>query len=173
MAPNLSPPDDLVVMGRIAAPYAVRGWVKVQTFTDALDSLLDYPVWQLGKAGQWRPYPVVEAKVHSQHLIAQLAGVDDRNAAEALQGFEIAVARQERPPAQEGEYYWDELIGLSVLNLAGESLGTVETLLESGAHDILKVVEGPQERLIPFTDPIVREVDAEAGRIVVDWGKDW
>lgn len=160
-------------MGRVAAPYAVRGWIKVQTFTESLDSLLDYPVWYLGKAGKWQAREVVEAKVHSQHLVAQLDGVNDRSAAEALQGHEIAVARQELPPAKEDEYYWDELIGLAVVNLAGESLGKVANLLESGAHDIMKVVAGEEERLIPFTDPIVREVDTEAGRIVVDWGVDW
>jgi 16S rRNA processing protein RimM len=160
-------------MGRIAAPYAVRGWVKLQTFTEYLDGLLDYPVWHLGKAGKWRAYEVVEAKIHSNHLIAQLAGVNDRNAAEALQGHEVAVAREELPAAEEDEYYWDDLIGLEVVNLTGESLGKVKALLETGAHDILKIVDAEQERLIPFTDPIVREVDAEAGRIVVDWGKDW
>jgi 16S rRNA processing protein RimM len=116
---------------------------------------------------------VVEAKIHSNHLIAQLEGVNDRNAAEALQGHEVAVAREELPAAEEDEYYWDDLIGLEVVNLAGESLGKVKTLLETGAHDILKIVDAEQERLIPFTDPIVREVDADAGRIVVDWGKDW
>jgi 16S rRNA processing protein RimM len=99
--------------------------------------------------------------------------VNDRNAAEALQGYEIAVPRAELPPAEEDEYYWDDIIGLEVVNLAGESLGKVAGLLETGAHDILKVAAGEVERLIPFTDPIVREVDTGAGRIVVDWGKDW
>ncbi|MDD5363965.1 MAG: ribosome maturation factor RimM [Gallionellaceae bacterium] len=159
-------------MGRIAAPYAVRGWVKIQTFTEHLDNLLDYPVWYLGKAGKWRTYEVIEAKVHSNHLVAQLAGVDDRNASEALQGMEIAVAREELPPAEEGAYYWDDLVGLTVVNLAGETLGAVAEMLETGAHDIMKVT-GTQERLIPFTDPIVREVDTEARHIVVDWGADW
>lgn len=160
-------------MGRIAAPYAVRGWVKIQTFTEALDSLLDYPVWHLGKAGKWRAYEVVEAKIHSQHLVAQLDGVNDRDASEALQGMEVAVAREELPAAEEDQYYWDDLIGLAVVNLAGEDLGKVAGILESGAHDIMKVMAGEQERLIPFTAPIVQEVDTVAGRIVVDWGFDW
>lgn len=160
-------------MGRIAAPYAVRGWVKVQPYTEYLDSLLDYPVWRLGKAGKWREYAVLEAKVHGQTLLAQLDGVDDRNAAEALQGHEVAVARAELPAAEEGEYYWDDLVGLEVVNLAGESLGRVAEMLETGAHDIMKVVAGDKERLIPFTAPIVGKVDVAAGRVEVDWGKDW
>lgn len=160
-------------MGRVAAPYAVRGWVKVQPFTELLDNLLDYPIWRLGKAGKWREYEVLEAKVHGQFLLVHLDGVDDRNASEALQGHDIAVVRSELPPAEEDEYYWDDLVGLEVVNLAGESLGKVAELLESGAHDIMKVVAGEQQRLIPFTAPIVREVETEAGRIVVDWGADW
>lgn len=160
-------------MGRIAAPYAVRGWVKIQPYTEYLDSLLDYPVWRLGKAGQWREYKVLEAKVHSQSLVAQLDGVADRNAAEALQGYEVAVARTERPAAEADEYYWDDLVGLEVVNLAGESLGKVVEMLETGAHDIMKVVAGERERLIPFTAPIIQAVAIEAGRIEVDWGADW
>lgn len=159
-------------MGRVAAPYAVRGWIKVQTFTEYLDSLLDYPVWWLGKAGKWQSYSIVEAKVHSQSVIAQLEGVNDRNQSEAMVGMEIAVPRAELPAAEEGEYYWDDLVGLTVVNLAGENLGKVEGILETGAHDVLKVV-GDRQRLIPFTNPILSEVDLKAGRILVDWGLDY
>jgi 16S rRNA processing protein RimM len=159
-------------MGRVAAPYAVRGWVKVQPFTEYVDSLLDYPVWQVGKASHWQTYELVEAKVHGQFILAQLKGVDDRSAAEAMQGLEVAVARSELPPAAEDEFYWDDLIGLEVVNLAGASLGKVEGLLETGAHDVLKVV-GDRERLIPFKSPIVGKVDIQAGKIEVDWGFDW
>lgn len=159
-------------MGRVAAPYAVRGWIKVQPFTEYVDNLLDYPVWQVGKANRWQAYELLEAKVHGQFLLAQLKGVDDRTAAEAMQGLEIAVARSELPPAADDEYYWDDLIGLEVVNLTGESLGKVEGLLETGAHDVLRVA-GERERLIPFKAPIVGKVDLEAGKIEVDWGLDW
>lgn len=159
-------------MGRVAAPYAVRGWIKVQTFTQHLDSLLDYPIWHLGKAGKWQAYNVLEAKVHGSSVVAQLAGIDDRNAAEAATGMEIAVAREELPPAEDNEFYWDDLVGLTVVNTQGETLGKVTGLLETGAHDVLKV-SGEKEHLIPFVEAIAREVDLEAGRIVVDWGSDW
>ena len=159
-------------MGRVAAPYAVRGWIKIHTYTEYLDSLLDYPVWWLGKPGNWQPYTVLEGKPHSQFLVAQLEGVDDRNKSEAMVGMEIAVPRDEMPEADEGEYYWDDLIGLTVVNLLGETLGKVKGLIETGAHDVLKV-EGDRERLIPFTDPILQEVDLDSGRILVDWGLDY
>lgn len=160
-------------MGRVVAPYAVRGWIKLQTFTEYLDSLLDYPVWRIGKDGDWRDYRVLDGKVHGQYLMASLEGVGDRSAAEALMGLDVAVLREEMPEAEEDEYYWDDLIGLEVVNLAGEALGRVEGLLETGANDVLQVRDGETERLLPFVDAVVKEVDLEAGRLVVDWGLDY
>ncbi|MCS6786340.1 MAG: ribosome maturation factor RimM [Thiobacillaceae bacterium] len=159
-------------MGRIAAPYGVRGWVKVQPFTEWLDSLLDYPVWRLGRDGVWQTYTVLEGRPHGRHLAVHFEGVDDRDAAERLRGREVAVLRAELPQPEEGEYYWDDLIGLAVLNTAGVELGRVVGLLETGAHDVLRVV-AERERLIPFTAPIVLEVDLAAGVIRVDWELDY
>ena len=159
-------------MGRVAAPYAVKGWIKIQAFTEYLDSLLDYPTWWLGKQGQWRQFTVLEAKVHSQSLIAHLEDLDDRDAAEAITSSEIAVARDEMPPAEDDEYYWSDLIGFQVVNLAGETLGRLEGFLETGAHDVMQV-KGAKDYLIPFTAPIVDRVEREAARVVVDWGLDY
>ncbi len=159
-------------MGRVAAPYAVKGWIKIQAFTEYLDSLLDYPTWWLGKQGQWRQFTVLEAKVHSQSLIAHLEGLDDRDAAEAITSSEIAVARDELPPTDENEFYWSDLIGFQVVNLAGETLGRLEGFLETGAHDVMQV-KGAKDYLIPFTAPIVDRVEREAARVVVDWGLDY
>lgn len=159
-------------MGRIAAPYGVRGWVKVQPYTEWLDSLLDYPLWRLGAKGVWQARELLQGRPHGRHLLVQLAGVEDRDAAERLRGMEIAVARAELPPPAADEYYWDDLIGLEVVNVAGETLGRVEGLLETGAHDVLRVV-AERERLIPFTAPIVVAVDLEAGVIRVDWEADY
>lgn len=164
--------DERVVMGRIAAPYGVKGWIKVQPYTEYLDSLLDYPVWQLGRGGAWRPYRVLDGRPHSRFLLAKLEGVGDRDAAERLRGMDVAVARDELPEPGEDEYYWDDLIGLEVVNASGVRLGRVEGLLETGAHDVLRVV-GERERLIPFTAPIVLEVDPSAGCIRVAWEADY
>lgn len=163
-------------MGRVAAPYAVQGWIKIQPFTEHLDSLMDYGSWWLGhgegrKAG-WREFRLVEGKVHGQTLLARLEGVHDRTAAEALQGLEVAVDRAEFPEAGGDEYYWDDLVGAVVVNTEGVQLGKVEGLLETGAHDVLRVV-GERERLIPFVGAYVREVDQAGKRILVEWGADW
>jgi 16S rRNA processing protein RimM len=126
-------------MGRIVAPYAVKGWIKLQTYTEYLDSLLDYRVWRVGKDGNWRDYRLLDGKVHNEYLLASLEGVNDRDAAEALMGRDVAVLREEMPEADEDEYYWDELIGLDVVNIQGQALGRVVGLLETGANDVLQV----------------------------------
>jgi 16S rRNA processing protein RimM len=159
-------------MGRVAAPFGVKGWVRIQVFTEALDSLLDYPTWWVGREGDWHERQVEEADVHGRTLVARLAGCDDREAAAALAGAQVAVTRDALPEPEAGEYYWRDLQGLRVANLQGEELGTVSHLLETGAHDVL-VVEGDRERLIPFVDAYVVKVDLARGELVVDWGADF
>ena len=159
-------------MGRIAAPFGILGWVKVQPFTEEIDGLLDFPVWNIGRGGQWREVKVLETEAHHKTLVARLDGCNDRDAAAALKGLEIAVARAALPAAADNEYYWSDLIGLEVVNIQGEVLGKVTELLETGANDVL-VVEGERERLLPFIAQVILQVDLEAGRINVDWGADY
>jgi 16S rRNA processing protein RimM len=159
-------------MGRVAAPFGVKGWVRVQVFTEALDSLLDYPTWWVGRDENWREQQVEEADVHGRTLVARLAGCEDREAAAALTGAQIAVPQSELPEPGAGEYYWRDLQGLRVANLQGQELGTVSHLLETGAHGVL-VVKGDRERLIPFVDAYVVKVDLAQGELVVDWGADF
>lgn len=159
-------------MGHVSVPFGVRGWVKIHAYTEFSDSLLDYPAWWLGKNGQWREIAVLDSEVHSKSLVVHLAGCDDRDAAAALRGSEIAVPRNALPEPAENEYYWSDLIGLSVLNTEQQALGKVSELLETGANDVL-VVQGERERLIPFVPHVIREVDLAAGTIRVEWGLDW
>jgi len=165
-------PDDLTVMGHIGVPFGVRGWVKVHAYTEHSDSLLDYPVWWLGRNGQWQEYEVLGCDEHPKALVAHLAGSNDREAAIALRGCEIAVPKKSLPPAAENEYYWADLIGLEVVNTEQQKLGRITSLLETGANDVL-VVQGERERLIPFIAQVVLEVDQAAGTIQVDWGLDY
>jgi len=162
----------MVVMGRVTAPFAVKGWIRVQPFTQAPDGLLAFGQWWLGSGADWTRYQVEEAAVHGRSVIAKLSGCDDREMAMALRGLEIALPRDELPPSAEGEYYWADLQGLRVSNLQAEVLGRVVELLETGANQVL-VVQGDRERLIPFVDGVVAEVDLARGEIVVDWGADF
>ena len=165
-------PDERVIMGRIGAPYGVKGWVHFQPFSEMGDALADHAVWQIGHAGKWTDYTLEDLRPQGKSLVAKLAGIEDRDAAGALRGCEIAVPRSSLPPAGPDEYYWSDLIGLQVVNLQGAALGVVDHLLEAGAHDVL-VVRGERLRMIPFTGGIIGEVDPAAGRIVADWQPDY
>lgn len=164
----------MVVMARIAIPYGVQGWIKIQSFTEYLDSLLDYEDWWLGnQASGWRKCDVEDARMHGKSLIAKFSGCNDRTAAFALKGLDIAVSRDELPPAEEGEYYWSDLVGLKVSNLQQLSFGIIKEVFATGANDVLVVQGENRERLIPFTDDAVKQVDIAAGTMLVDWDADF
>lgn len=168
----------MVVMGRIVAPFGIKGWVKVQPFADDAPDWGEMPEWWLASSDDapedtWKSYALRECKAHGNILVAALEGVDDRNASEALKGMFVGAPRSALPETTEDEFYWADLTGLAVVNTADESLGTVAGLMSTGAHDILQVVDGEVERLIPFVKAYVLEVDKVARLIRVDWQKDW
>ncbi|MDR1889398.1 MAG: ribosome maturation factor RimM [Zoogloeaceae bacterium] len=170
---------DILFPARITGAYGVKGWVKVRVFGDELESWRHIPVWHLTKTedGPRQSREVAECKKHGDGLVVRFADVTDRSAAESLRGFWIGVPRSALPPPAENEFYWDDLIGLTVQNSAGETLGVVEGLLETGAHDVLRVVQatagGETERLLPFVDAVVQHVDLEKRQMLVVWELDW
>lgn len=159
-------------MGRITAPYGVRGWVKLQPYTQQPQGMLGYPVWQVGCEGAWQAQAVEDVRVHGSVVVAKLQGVSDREQAAVLRGQQVAVSREDFPEAAAGEYYWADLVGLKVVNAAGVELGRVAEVFETGANDVL-VVAGERERLLPFIEPVIRQVDVAGGRITVDWDTDY
>lgn len=165
--------SDLVVMGRISGLYGVRGWVKVHSETEPRENIVQYSPWYLRLQDGWREVPLAAGRRHGKGVVAQLAGYDNRDAAAALVGTEVAVRRDQLPPPAAGEYYWADLIGLRVATVDGTDLGIVDHLMETGANDVL-VVRGERERLIPFLpDDVVVEVDLEGGCMRVDWDPDF
>jgi 16S rRNA processing protein RimM len=159
-------------MGRIVAPFGVKGWIKVKIFTETPDSLLDYPRWWLRTREGWQAHVVAEAESVASGLIVRLQGCADRTAAEQVKGKDVGIPRAEFPRAKAEEFYWTDLIGLAVINTHGESLGRIENLLETGANDVL-VVRGERERLIPYIDHVIKSVNLAEGQVVVDWGLDY
>ena len=160
-------------MGRVVAPYGVKGWIKVAPFSAAPDALTRFPRWRIDGPDGWQEAEVAEATVHGANVIARLAGYGDRDSAAKLRGREVGVGREALPAAGQNEYYWADLVGLKVVNGAGEPLGTVTALFSNGAHDVMRVDAEVGERLVPFVAAVVRSVDLAARRIEVDWGLDW
>ena len=158
-----------VVLGRITGLFGVRGWVKVYSYTEPREAVLEYDRWLLSGKDDWREATVAEGQRHGKTIIARIDGYVDRDQAAALIGTEIAVPRTALPEVGKGQYYWSDLEGLRVVHCDGTELGRVAYLLETGANDVM-VVEGEQERLIPFvTDKVVLDVDLDKGEIEVDW----
>lgn len=168
----------MIVLGRITAPFGIKGWVRVHPFADDPAAWAKMRTWWLAPDADavesgWREAPVLTARVHGDAVVAQLDGVSDRDGAEALEKMYVGAPRSSMPPPDAGEYYWADLIGLAVVNEASVSLGKVANLLETGANDVLVVRDGERERLLPFVEHVVREVDIPGRRIRVDWQLDW
>ena len=159
-------------MGRIVGSFGVQGWVKVKSFAEAPDALGTFPTWIVSTREGEREIAVEDFEVHSKGPVAKLAGIGDREAADALRGAEVAVTREELGDAEEGTLFWVDLVGLAVVDEAGTQLGEVEGLFETGETSVL-IVKGAKERLIPFVPQYVKAVDREAGRITVDWKPDY
>ena len=159
-------------MGRITAPFGIKGWVKLQSFTQAPENLQAYPSVWVAMGSTWQEHALEEARVHGTAVVAKLAGCDDRDAAARYRGRDVAVPRAALPEPARNEFYWADLIGLQVVNAEGEKLGRVDEVFETGANDVL-VVKGDRERLIPFTEQAIKQVDTAGGVIRVDWGSDY
>lgn len=162
--------DRLILLGRIVGLYGVQGWVRLESWTEPRMQIFSYQPWLLKTASAEREFRGSHGREQGKGVVAQLPGVADRDEAAAWIGAEIRVRRSVLPRPKKDEYYWVDLEGLAVVTVDGASLGTVSHLIATGANDVLFVVDGEKERLIPFvTGPFVKEVDFEARRIVVDW----
>jgi 16S rRNA processing protein RimM len=173
MAAERHSQDALLVMGRILAPYGVKGWVRVVTFTETPENLLAYSPWHLMLNGRWQVAEVLDGREHGKGLVVHLAGCDDRDTAAGYSGTDIGVYRSQLPAPEADEYYWSDLVGLQVFTLQDTLLGVVDHLLETGANDVL-VIRGEREHLVPFVrEQVIKSIDLETGVIRVDWDPDF
>jgi 16S rRNA processing protein RimM len=177
-------PQDAVEVGRVMGAWGVKGGLKIKPFAADPQALFSTKRWYLAGPEQAGPRPggasfrwplllrVEQAREHSDGVVATAEDLSDRNVAEALKGARIYVSRQSFPTPDDGEFYWIDLIGLSVHNRDAAVLGTVVGLLETGPHCVLRVQPddaGAGETLIPFVDAYVDAVDLPGRRITVDW----
>jgi len=181
--------DDMLVVGKITGCYGVKGWVKIHSYTEPRENFLGFGKWVLLRRGVSEPIEFDDGRVQGKGLVAHIAGVDDRNLAEAYSGLEVAVQADSLPALEEGDYYWSQLQGLQVWcrepREDGSSteggteervlLGTVDYLIETGANDVLVVKPSAgsiddRERLIPYLPgDVVTRVDLERAEMEVNW----
>ncbi|MBD3585150.1 ribosome maturation factor RimM [Salinimonas sp. HHU 13199] len=169
----MSQASDKVVIGKIGAPHGVKGWVKINTYTDTPEGIFDYQPWLLGdgkeyQIDQWRP--------HGKVLVAKVVGIETRDDAERIKNLDISISADQLPELDDNEFYWRELTGMQVVTTQGYDLGVVKDVFNTGANDIIQVranakdAFGLKERLLPFVmDEVIQSVDKEGKVITVDW----
>lgn len=189
---ELSWPADVVEVAKVTDAWGVKGWFRVHAYAANAQAVFASKRWYL-QGPDNRPRPlgapalpkllhIIETKEHGDGIVSSAQEVLDRSGAEALKGARIFISRSSFPTVGDGEFYWIDLIGLSVINRAGESLGTVTDLIDTGPHSVLRLgypsvddkgapVEA--ERLIPFVATYIDSVQLDQKRIVADWGLDY
>ena len=171
--------ENRVILGRISGVFGVKGWVKIWSFTDPIDRLLEHAVWSLNVPGSgWQDFEIDAGQRQGKGLVVHIAGCDDRDIARRFVQADIAVPEALLPSLPAGEYYWYQLEGLRVVAVSAGAevlLGEVSHLLETGANDVLVIqpcegsVDG-RERMLPWVDgKVILGVDLSAGEIRVDW----
>lgn len=167
-----------LVVGQLAGVFGVKGWVKIRSFTQPEENILEYGPWRLKTSSGTKAVEVDAYNLRPQGLVVHFKGIDDRDVAALLGRAEIEVDRAELPELPAGEYYWHQLIGLKVISEAAGTqvlLGRVAEMMETGANDVMVVrpVEGSlddRERLVPYVPELyVVGVDLLVGEIRVDW----
>lgn len=166
-------PSGLVIVGRVSGLFGVRGWLKIFSYTEPRENIVEYSPWLLKTGDQWHKFEIESGRGHGKGVVVKFVGYDDRDAAALLIGRDIAVTREQLGEPDAGEYYWADLEGLRVVNLEGVELGVVDHLFATGANDVV-VVRGERERLLPFVrGDVIRNIDLQRGVMEVDWDPDF
>jgi 16S rRNA processing protein RimM len=161
----------LIQLGFVGAPFGVRGWIKLRSHTDPPERLLEHRSLRIGRGGAWQNYRIEASGRSGGALTVKLAGVEDRDQAQALRGAQVCVPRSELPQRDDKDFYRADLVGCEVVNLDGAALGVVQHFIETPAQ-VLMVVRGASEHWIPAVPQHLRRVDLQARRVVVDWNAD-
>jgi 16S rRNA processing protein RimM len=171
--------SDWVVVGKLMSPFGVKGWLKLYSHTQPVENIATYePLW-MKQGDRWQPISLEHVQRHGKGLVVKIKGCETRDQTPAYIGCDLAIKREQLPALEQGDYYWTQLEGLKVVTTAGEFLGVVDHLLETGSNDVLVVHPATgsidqQERLIPYLwEDVVTAVDLERGEMTVDWDKDF
>jgi 16S rRNA processing protein RimM len=171
-----NPTDNLLVVGKVGAPYGVKGWVKITAYTDDVDNVFEYQPWMIVQNGKQQVVEIEQWRRHNKGVVAKLVGVDTRDDAEVLKNLDILIEEATLPALQQDDFYWRDLVGMQVVTDQGYHLGTVKELFETGANDVMLVKAnhndafGKKERMIPYlVERVVLHVDSEKRTVTVDW----
>ena len=172
----MSTEEKKIILGKVGAVYGIKGWLKIHSFTDETEAILDYFPWSLKLGNNTQTVEITDWRKHNKVLIVKVAGIDDRDEAQALVGSEILTNEAALPELSQDDFYWRDLIGMSVVTNKGYDLGVVTDMMETGANDVLVVKANlkdgfsKKERLIPYLfEQVIESVSIENKQICVDW----
>lgn len=154
--------------------HGIRGGLKVHSYTQPKDKILKYSPWKIKRHGQWETFIVKSSQLaNGPMVIVYTDACTTRNEAETFIRCDIAIERSELPALAEHEYYWHDLIGLTVTNSQGKTLGVIQSLMETGANDVM-VIQGEKEILIPYRPGhVILNIDLTHKHMLVDWDPDF
>lgn len=164
--------EKIVVIGRLGRPHGINGWMRIISFTEPEESLLDYPDWFIERGDLWEPIAPEDSKIQSGMILVKFPGCDNPEQARLYTNANIAITRDQLPALANDDYYWTDLEGLTVVNKQGAELGVIDHLFATGSNDVM-VVKGVVEHLVPYIKHVVLEVDLKNKRMLVDWEEDF
>ena len=171
----MSQSNDYITLGKISGVHGIKGWVKVFSHTSPREQITEYKEWFIKSSREdWKPIKVIDGKKQGKNIIALFEDTHYRDQAEALVGFEIAIRKDQLKKLAKDEYYWKDLIGLSVETIKGEKLGEIDWLFDTGSNDVFIVKESDggeiKERMLPYImGDVIQSIDLEKSLMIVDW----
>jgi len=158
-----------IIVGKFGSTYGVNGWIKIHAYTEFNENILEYRPWYIQRENKWTPITIESGRMQGDRVLVKLAGINSPEEARLMTGVPIAVTRSQLPKLKENEYYWSDLIGLTVINKDGAVLGKVVYLMETGSNDVL-VIKGDKEHAIPYLfGTVIKDIDLNKHEIHVDW----
>ena len=161
-----------LLIGQINGLFGVQGWVKIFSHAHPRKNILSYQPWHVKVNDVWTTLEIVKGREQGKTIVAQLKGVSDREIARNYIGTELYIEKSQLPKLPKGEYYWDELTGLEVINCQKVVLGKISYLVDTGSNQVM-VINGKKEHWVPYIEPFLISIDMDKHQVLVDWDEDF
>lgn len=162
-------PNDIVTLGRFGSVFGVRGWIKIHSFTDPIQNIIDYQQhWLYKVKGKWRPIRIEACKKQDKNIVCKIKDICDRDIARQFTNCDIGIDRSLLPKLAEDEFYYHDILGIEVYTLDNQLLGKVIDFQSTGSNDIF-IIKGQKEHWLPYTKDVIHKIDLNQRRITADW----
>lgn len=161
--------EGFLLVGKILRPHGVKGKVKARPYILSPSLFqIGREVFLKGRGGIHITLSVRAVQREKGDVILSFDGIENRSDAEKIRNFEIYVRRSDLPPLEEGEFYWDDILGMEVYDTEGKFYGCIKEIFPTGSNDVWVCVKGKMEVLIPAIDTIVKEVDLRGRKVIIE-----